>query len=754
MAELFGRRAEAWRDALARGGADLAQLAVGDREAGAPRTDQAAADRPTMAKAYGALLEGRQRLTTRPPGVTAPAGPAASAPPETPPASGATPETGADLAVSQRRVGAVQVLSLSGRLNERFQGAALAPALAGRVVVDLAGVTRVTSFGVREWLQMLAEAAPRAPALYLARCSEPVVNQLSMIKGFAGEGRVVSFAGPYRCEACGHGFSRLLDVERDAAALRALSPPDAPCPRCGAEAVFDDDAQSYLAFAAAHLGEPVPADVRAALDELGRAAPAEPIEKTIDGRVTRVGVRAPLDAALRWKRVLDGLEGDLEIELGEVPGVTPEGAAAFENALRALGPEVEHTRLQGCPRALAERLLAARPPLRVELSSFVLEGRCAACNALRAGRVTLAETRQALREGHDPYAPCKRCNTPLDFSASRAFLRLLAPEEAGESPPPPEARVSAAPPSTPSNTASAQVTAPRAGRTSTATLAVAFALAGGLAAFLLVPRLRAPSPAPSGSSLAPAAPGSSGGPAVGSSGGAAAVGSSGAPARSGGMAASPEDPPAWAAQPFTREGDLVYVVGRGAGATEEVAFAAAREDALDRLATRSLDELAGKPLGDFVKPRLPRDEGARRAESLAPAAARWLRQVGAVATPERADAWTARRGGRVESQVRYRLSKGGWESATAFYGKTATLAGMTVAPVHPLLERALRTTGDLIVVAVAPGSPAARAGVREGDVVLAVEGRTVSRVDDLPAAGPAQVRLEEGGAARVVRIGP
>src|SRR5690606_22472730 len=146
------------------------------------------------------------------------------------------------------------------------QGLLVAKGIAGRVLFDLGGVQRVTSFGVREWLVMLGEVSQNASELYIARCTEPIVNQVSMIRRFFGDGRIVSFYGPYRCERCGNAFERLFDCDRDAQVLRTCDPPSSPCPRCGAEAVFDDDAESYFAFAAAHAGVQLPADVRGALD--------------------------------------------------------------------------------------------------------------------------------------------------------------------------------------------------------------------------------------------------------------------------------------------------------------------------------------------------------------------------------------------------------------------------------------------------------------------------------------------------------
>jgi serine protease Do len=59
--------------------------------------------------------------------------------------------------------------------------------------------------------------------------------------------------------------------------------------------------------------------------------------------------------------------------------------------------------------------------------------------------------------------------------------------------------------------------------------------------------------------------------------------------------------------------------------------------------------------------------------------------------------------------------------------------GMRVAPLTPELARELGVDGDqgVVVAAVTPGGPAERAGIRRGDVVLELNRKPVTRVEDL-----------------------
>ena len=53
-----------------------------------------------------------------------------------------------------RELGRFLVLTIRGRVNESFPGATIGEKLTAPVVFDLTEVDRITSFGVRSWLQM------------------------------------------------------------------------------------------------------------------------------------------------------------------------------------------------------------------------------------------------------------------------------------------------------------------------------------------------------------------------------------------------------------------------------------------------------------------------------------------------------------------------------------------------------------------------------------------------------------------------
>ncbi|XXX76368.1 protein kinase [Sorangium sp. So ce134] len=816
MAELFGQRVEAWRGALASETELLSHIV--QKQTSSQSDDSSAGEIDVVGAAPQGALS-----TDRPGGVatklSAPLFSAArleaATDPDPPPPRSRRPPSpsladaaaGAELegthghgpralTVTRRRLGSLLIVSMSGRMTEELHGLAVARGISGRVLFDLGGVQRVTSFGVREWMAMLAEVSLNASEIYIGRCTEPIVNQVSMIRRFFGDGRIVSFYGPYRCERCGATFDRLFDCDRDAHLVRTHDPPVSPCPRCGGAAVFDDDAESYFAFAATHAGIQLPEDVRVALDELARldAGTHEAIEKTVDERGTRIRVRGKLDAHVRWKRALDGIEGDLVLDLAGAAGVTPEGAQALELSLRALGGEVTSIQIEGCPVALLEHLAAASPSLGAAVVSALVDGTCERCHAPRQTLLDVREAAQAALEDREPYMPCKRCNAPLSFlpllPALKRLGAALEPARAPSGTPLPAATRRSAAGAAPAAAGAPAVGAlgagaPAAGAPASGAAGARAPVSGAAGA----PASRGPASASSGvpssgaatarrrarARAAAAGPGSRWAfAAVGASAALLvlsigyaylgwgrprpAAGAGAAPAASAGWRAAPpaEETPAWMQQPFAAEGDAIFVVGEGAGETREAALSVARADAISRLASNVVPALAGSQAYAFLEAR---GGGARRPGMAEAEADRYLKQVGAFATPERVDARFRERDGAVVAVARYRMRKESFDAAVQSYRRTVSALGLTAAPVFPLLEGALKTSGDAVVVAVDAGSPAEAGGVRVGDVVVAVNGRPLANFDalhyslsNLQESAAVELTVESGGARRTVAI--
>jgi hypothetical protein len=139
------------------------------------------------------------------------------------------------------------VAQLSGEINENADFSELKRQLRGDVELQLDGISRINSCGVREWVNFVREL-DMVTSLRFARCSPTVVLQLNTIYNFRGQARVTSFLAPYVCESCHVDEYKLLDVAEHFADRGRLAVPAFRCPRCSGVMMFDELPERYLSF--------------------------------------------------------------------------------------------------------------------------------------------------------------------------------------------------------------------------------------------------------------------------------------------------------------------------------------------------------------------------------------------------------------------------------------------------------------------------------------------------------------------------
>ena len=156
--------------------------------------------------------------------------------------------------------GGMVVLALSGELNEKSNLVPNQLQLPDELVIDLAGIVRINSWGVRHWLRFLTALRQAGKRFTLERCSVPVVTQLNMVANFGGGAEVRSIYAPYHCPRCARDAQRLIELGPDAP--EQIQAPF-PCPRCGTQMEFDDLPEAYLTFQRERApGELIPAATR------------------------------------------------------------------------------------------------------------------------------------------------------------------------------------------------------------------------------------------------------------------------------------------------------------------------------------------------------------------------------------------------------------------------------------------------------------------------------------------------------------
>lgn len=596
-------------------------------------------------------------------------------------AGGAAPPSAASLVAStSSAVAAVievfgtTVVTLQGRIDEGFEGAALGGSLSGTVLLDLKGVERVTSFGVREWLEMMKAIDEQEDVdIWLARCPEAVVTQMSLIRTFAGKSKLLSFQAPFLCDDCGNTFSRTLDCEHDAPWYRDGRGEAPRCPRCGGAAKLDDD-PAFLAFAAPFAGLAVPERIRTVLETVEQSdnADLDVVDKIVTKDETRVRVNRDVDRSVRWNRILDGIEGRLVVDFRGVPRVSSEGATNFARAIKALGGEVTDIEVVECPVSVLTAFGSRSPGAnaRPRIISIAFAGRCLACAAARTGVVPMNEVTDAAVAGRPPFVPCRRCNAALDVNDTAPSLTaLFNPPSSAKSvgggaaatesnprihveTPLAGQPVQRLPPSQPPSRPSARSRPPW--------LALVAALGALTVVLLAVAAIRARAPVSSAASSLPTA--------------------SSDPV--------PADPDPTAAESsavqVTPDALEINVVLRATGGEEDVARAR------HRAVVAAVAQLE-RSLAPAV-----RDANAAAASNTGPltTAERFTRDVGTFASPERIAVHVESDSGFPRLTARYRIERSGWDKAVSFYESTREISGITLA-------RSLPNRRDgLVVVAV------------------------------------------------------
>lgn len=140
----------------------------------------------------------------------------------------------------ENRPGATWV-ALSGQLNEAADLKPLSQ-LPGPLVIDLSGLDRINSVGVRDWMDFVRAREQAGIELTFERCSPSMVSQMSMITHFMGtRSRVKSIQIPYLCTACKTEHLHVLEVTRG-----VQIQPQIPCPNCRAAMEVDDLLETYI----------------------------------------------------------------------------------------------------------------------------------------------------------------------------------------------------------------------------------------------------------------------------------------------------------------------------------------------------------------------------------------------------------------------------------------------------------------------------------------------------------------------------
>lgn len=211
------------------------------------------------------------------------------------------------LAIKRTDVPGATRLTLTGVIDADLDRKPLLSAR-GAVILDLSGVNRITSYGVREWIRTLGQC--EATYIGYIGCRPSVVAQFNMVAGFACRGEVVSMYLPYVCESCNRPTEHLLDLRAKWEVASKGTVPKVICESCGAQAEFDDIPDMYFAYVASQSRPNLPAVAEQLLaGETTGFTEKFRVKKEVHDRITGLWLTGALDPKVRFHRLVDGLEG-------------------------------------------------------------------------------------------------------------------------------------------------------------------------------------------------------------------------------------------------------------------------------------------------------------------------------------------------------------------------------------------------------------------------------------------------------------
>jgi hypothetical protein len=559
-----------------------------------------------------------------------------------------------------------------------------------------------------------------------------------MVANFGGNGSLVSFYAPYRCDYCDDDRRRLVQVAEDYQALKLGKMPERTCESCGNPEYFDEDPLTFFSFLQTHPPAEVPPDVASFLASRLNYAVADgarklKIEKQIEGRATYLKLSGDLDGTFPREKLGEGLEGDVMFDLGGVGKIDPAGAAEWRTLMQQVAPATDRILLVGCPAAFVERLTKAEDlGGKGVVLSFAMPYSCPTCKSTSAREVDVARHWDILKFATPPELSCADCKGPTTCAASEALLAHLptlprpdVPDELAKQLKhfQEEALRKALAAKSPQQAASQPFALPQAGGParggfSWATVMVAVSIVIVLAGVVIVARAVANRSQDGGERLE----------------------------------ASQPTRPGWVDQTFFREADRLLFVGHSTLVPDKAdGFAEAENGALEEVANQIglsireplwIDEVRGqydafrqKAIGDLEKAMVSGDaaelERARRAarEGRRRVAESLRRTAGALAPSERNDLYweklKTRDGVRYQVAIRYAVPKANFEKLVESYAVPETAMGARAVSYFPGLGWRYDVTEGAVVVKVANDSTLRFAGIQEGDLVLSGMDRVV-----------------------------
>jgi hypothetical protein len=147
--------------------------------------------------------------------------------------------------VQKQQVGSGLVLTLAGPIDETVDFDREIGPLSGAVTINLRGISRLNSTGIKGWLKFFQSQSKSAQIVF-QECSVAIIEQMNLISNFSIGAKVESIFAPFLCDKCQEELVALFNVTDLVAANFKM--PQITCTKCQGNASFDDIEQEYFAF--------------------------------------------------------------------------------------------------------------------------------------------------------------------------------------------------------------------------------------------------------------------------------------------------------------------------------------------------------------------------------------------------------------------------------------------------------------------------------------------------------------------------
>ncbi len=346
-----------------------------------------------------------------------------------------TPARKPSYTIERRQTGPVSHVWIRGTIDETLSTKKLADTLVGHVLIDLGRVERISSFGVRQWMQLTQQLPLGALGLYLLHAPPVLVDQLNMVEGFAGIAQVLSVLAPYACDKCGEERVRVVDLRTAGPLLAEGKVPEFNCPSCESPLRFADQADEYFSFVKQHPVNGLEASVERYLNSLiaPRATDHVNSVKLVEEDVTYVRMPSTIRGDLSVRRLSSGLEGTVVYDFGGVAEIEPAGIKKIREVLAAAAATASVVLWRLPPIAVgALETMEAMP--NVAIANLWLPCECASCGSGLFQAVSAASyLRTTTGDGSERRA-CGVCGAQVQVPRVEGASKLLAEHPATDVP--------------------------------------------------------------------------------------------------------------------------------------------------------------------------------------------------------------------------------------------------------------------------------------------------------------------------------